>query len=128
MKIQKQRLYKQVYKIYEKEQSKYVHLHCIILSKKDINKLLNILDKKYKIYPKITYYKEISAFGGWAIEDKNLIKINKLYTITLLLIIHEYTHLICFKKKIKGIHSYKFYQEFKKVILYLENNLKFTIK
>ena len=127
MKLEKRRLHKQFYRLYEKEQRTYIHFYSAVLSRKDINKIIKILDNKYKIFPKIIYYKEESPFGAWANWRKNTIRFNTNYYLNIELVAHEYTHLICGKKKIRTVHSYKFYQELKKTIIYLENKLEFKI-
>ncbi len=127
MKILCRKLQKQKLKCYLKEFKKYSPLYCSEISIYEARKILKILQHKFKIKPKkITFNKTSKWFGGWTYYDRTI----DFYTNHILnigIISHEYCHLICYKKNIYG-HSYKFYNELKKVNRYLENKLSFTVK
>jgi len=117
-------LLKQKLKCYEKEINKYLVLYKTFISPTEAIYILNILEKKYKIISIPSFNFKSKWYGAWAHTDGRL-KFRKK-KLNILLVCHEYCHLICYKKGIKG-HNRKFYKELEKVINYIQKTLKYKI-
>ena len=127
MKIRKAKIQKQTYKIYTKEIAKYWHLYCTDLTKAESKRLIKRLQRKFNFKANnVDFNWKSSEFGGYASRSQKSLFFDKDTVLSMLLVCHECTHLMCFKRGIYG-HPTKFYKKLDKVLKYVEDTLKFKI-
>lgn len=124
MKFQRSKIKsKPPYKYYEREIEKYNHFYNVILTEREVRILIKMIAIKFKLeLVGITFESETQAYEA-RVNNRGEVQFAKNARLNLLLVCHEMSHLIGYKKKISN-HLPKFYKILDKVISWVEKNME----
>lgn len=117
---------KQRLRCYDREIEKYKYLYRAYITVREAKRVIELLDKHFRIKPKVIGFNYKSKFYGGSANYDGVISF-RTYRLNLGIVCHELRHLFCYKNKIYG-HNSKFYTNLNKFMEFIENSLSYYIK